>query len=54
MYNFVTKEGGHAYVKSGLNTARVIGAETSTGTKYVKTVADSTTADNLLKLPECQ
>ncbi|MEO6536455.1 MAG: DUF3892 domain-containing protein [Candidatus Paceibacterota bacterium] len=53
MYDFV-KDGGRAYVldsqgdKAYLMTAITVG-----GTKYVKTVADETRADNLLSLPEC-
>ncbi|WP_366935863.1 DUF3892 domain-containing protein [uncultured Chryseobacterium sp.] len=29
-------------------------AETSNGTKYLKTEADNTTTNNLLSLPECK
>jgi uncharacterized protein DUF3892 len=52
MYDFV-KGGGEAVVVSGQYRVRLIAAETQRGTKYVKTVADSTLQDNLLKLPEC-
>lgn len=48
------KEGGHAYVKdSNGNVARLTAEVSSKGTKYVRTKPDSTTTDNLLKLPEC-
>lgn len=54
MYKFVKEDGGIAYVKDAFgNKAYVVGAITSRGTKYVKTVADETKTDNLLKLPEC-
>ncbi len=53
MYKFVT-EGGMAYVRDGSgNVAYLMGAITARGTKYVKTVADETKADNLLSLDEC-
>ena len=53
MYDFV-RDGGIAYVYGGGTKAQLITAETSRGTKYVKTRADSTQSDNLLKLPECR
>lgn len=54
MYDWV-KQGGYAYVKDSKgNSAKLIHAETSEGTKYVKTVADGTKTDNLLELPECK
>lgn len=54
MYDFVENEDGVAYVKDAFgNKADLIGAITPRGTKYVKTVADETKSDNLLKLPEC-
>jgi hypothetical protein len=52
MYDFVRK-GGDAFVESAGSKAQLIAAETSRGTKYVKTAANSTQADNLLKLLEC-
>jgi hypothetical protein len=52
MYDFVNG-GGEAYVQVGAARAVLITAVTPGGTKYVKTQADSTTRDNLLKLPEC-
>jgi hypothetical protein len=53
MYDFV-KGGGKAYVKDRFgDVAYLIAAVTNLGTKYVKTVADETKADNLLSLPEC-
>lgn len=54
IYNWIKDEGGIAYVKNSLgNKVDVITVETNNGTKYVKTVADSTTLNNLLSLPEC-
>jgi len=54
MYNWVVNEKGQAYVRDNMgNTAYLIGAISLRGTKYVKTVADETKTDNLLKLPEC-
>lgn len=52
MYDWI-KTGGHAYVQAGTARADVITAESPRGTKYVRTRADSTDRDNLLKLPEC-
>lgn len=53
MYEWV-KNGNYAYVKDAQGrVAKLIHAETATGTKYVKTVADETQADNLLSLAEC-
>lgn len=53
MYDWVENKNGHAYVQSGASKARLIGAVSPRGTRYVKTVANSTEQDNLLKLPEC-
>jgi hypothetical protein len=54
MYNWIN-DGGRVYVKgSDGSVANLITATTSKGSKYVKTKADTTTADNLLKLPECK
>lgn len=53
MYDWIKDQGGQAYVQAGANRARVITAVSARGTKYVKTEADSTERDNLLKLPEC-
>lgn len=54
IYDFV-KKGNIAYVKDAYgNVAILICAISSKGTKYVKTVADETKSDNLLKLPECK
>jgi len=44
-----------AYVKDAQGDKQyLITAVSAKGTKHVKTVADTTTADNLLKLPECK
>lgn len=52
IYDFI-KDGGYAYVEKNGNKVKVITAETTNGTKYVKTESDSTTINNLLSLPEC-
>ena len=55
MYEFVEETKGVAYVvDSKGNKANLIGAISSKGNKYVKTIADDVTSDNLLKLPECK
>ena len=55
MYDFVVSSGGIAYVTDSKgNRANLIGAISSKGTKYVKTIPDDVTSDNLLKLPECK
>jgi hypothetical protein len=54
MYEFV-KNGGHAYVQDAYgDKAYLMSAVSPFGTKYVKTVADETRADNLLSLSECR
>jgi hypothetical protein len=53
MYQFVVDQRGQAYVESGDNRARLVGQISPRGTRYVKTEANSTERDNLLKLPEC-
>lgn len=54
MYDWIKLQGGDAYVRdAGGNVARVGTAETSGGTKYVRTYRDDTWTDNLLALPEC-
>ena len=54
MYDFI-KDGGRAYVEDRYgDVAYLMTAVTARGTKYVKTVADETKADNLLSLPECK
>ncbi len=55
IYSWIKNENGYAYVTDGRgNKAKVITAETSNGTKYLKTEADNTTTNNLLSLPECK
>jgi len=55
MYDFLVQYPGQAYVLDTFgNKAYLITAITAMGTKYVKTVADSTKTDNLLNLPECK
>jgi len=41
------------YVGQGINKVNVIVAKSAAGFKYLKTENDSTTSNNLLKLPEC-
>jgi hypothetical protein len=54
MYDWVVNQNGKAYVKDAQgNVAYLIGAISPRGNKYVKTVADETKTDNLLKLSEC-
>lgn len=54
MYDWIKNRSGDAYVRDGQgNTVRVGTAETSRGTKYVRTYRDRTWTDNLLALPEC-
>jgi uncharacterized protein YxeA len=53
MYAYVVDEKGVAYVQSGASKAYLTGAISAKGTKYVKTEANNTEKDNLLKLPEC-
>lgn len=54
MYEYV-KNGNDAWVKdkSGNMKAKLICATSTKGTKYIKTEANFTTNDNLLKLDEC-
>jgi hypothetical protein len=54
IYDYL-KEGGEAYVLDATgNKVKLITVETARGTKYVKTVSDATTNDNLLSLKECK
>ena len=54
MYDWVKNQSGDAYVRDGSgNTVRAGTAESSRGTKYVRTYRDNTWTDNLLALPEC-
>jgi hypothetical protein len=53
MYDFVVNQRGSAYVSVGAVRADFVGIVSPHGTRYVKTRADSTDRDNLLKLPEC-
>ena len=52
IYNWIKNDGGYGYVEKNGNKVKVITAETASGTKYLKTEADSTTVNNLLSLPE--
>lgn len=55
MYTFIKDDKGIAYVKDAYgNKANLTTAISSKGTKYVKTIADDTKTDNLLRLPECK
>lgn len=55
MYDWIER-GGYAYVQQGVlpRKVKVITAVSQHGTKYVKTEADYTDQNNLLKLPECR
>ncbi len=55
MYDFIVNDKGEAYVRDAYgNKAMLEGKISDKGTKYVKTVRDNVTSDNLLKLPECK
>lgn len=54
IYDWIKDKNGVAYVQAGTARAKVITAISSHGTRFVKTQADSTERDNLLKLPECR
>jgi hypothetical protein len=54
MYDWIENKGGEAYVLGGGSRARVYGAVSPAGTRYVKTEPNDTSADNLLKLQECR
>lgn len=56
MYDFVIANGNRsAYVKDLRGDVAFLEARiTISGTKYVRTIPDSTKADNLLELPECR
>jgi hypothetical protein len=50
MYDFVVNKNGQAYVRDVYgNIGYLMGAISKRGNKYVKTVADETKTDNLLK-----
>lgn len=54
MYDWIKEKSGVAYVRDTAgNQVRVGTAETSRGTKYVRTFRDKVWTDNLLALPEC-
>lgn len=53
IYEWVV-DGGYAYVQSGGSRAKLIGAVSPRGTRYVKTEANAVEHDNLLELPECR
>ena len=54
LYDWIKDDKGVAYVKDNIgNRANILPMLSSAGNKYVKTQADSTTSDNLLKLPQC-
>lgn len=42
------------YVINGIKRVNVVIAKSAVGHKYLKTEADDTTSNNLLKLPECE
>ena len=54
MHDWIKHQDGHAYVEVQGARAKVLAAVTPRGTKYVRTEADRTERDNLLKLPECR
>ena len=52
MYELVEEQDGHAYVQAGASRAKLTGAISPRDTRYVKTEANTTETDNLLRLPE--
>jgi hypothetical protein len=53
IYNWINQN-GYAYVQDSKgNRAKVITFKSNSGIGYVKTEPDSTSANNLLSLPEC-
>lgn len=54
MHDWIKNQNGYAYVQAGTARAKLIPLVSPHGTRYVKTEADSTERDNLLKLPECR
>jgi hypothetical protein len=53
MYTFVKANPNGAYVETSAGRTYLIGDVSVRGNPYVKTEANDTTRDNLLKLPEC-
>jgi len=54
LYDWIKEKSGVAYVRDNAgNQVNVGTAETSHGTKYVRTYRDKVWTDNLLALPEC-
>ena len=53
MVEFLTKQGGRAYVKDALGNVAWIGVPRTDGTPFLRTYADSKWTDNLLSLTEC-
>ena len=47
-------QGGVAYVQALQNRANLEARVSRFGTKYVRTIPDGTTSDNLLRLMECR
>ena len=54
MYDWLKNQNGQAYVQADSARAKLVPMVTLRGTTYVKTEADSTERDNLLKLNECR
>lgn len=53
IYDFIHDQHGDARIRHGGSESILEALITSVGTKYVRSKADDTTADNLLSLPEC-
>ncbi len=55
IYDWILKEGGIAYVYDSYgNRAKLTTSISVNGTKFVKSISDNVTSDNLLKMPECK
>lgn len=55
MYDWIKNRGGAAYVRDNQGSSVAVGtAESSTGTKFIRTHADGKWNNNLLALPECR
>lgn len=54
MVEFLTRQGGQAYVRDNFGNVAYVGVVTTQNNlPYLRTYADSQWTDNLLSLPEC-
>ncbi len=54
MVQFLTQQGGQAYVKDNIGNIAYIGVVQNHGFPYLRTYADGKWSDNLLSLGECR